>query len=104
MYCCDGFRNLVSLAGERGPAILSRETSTGEVVFVLQSRGVAFDDVNRLRPVPIDIKINVDAVIGLRFCPFCGRKLEELVQDSPDLFRELAGEHKKFLASTPGIL
>jgi hypothetical protein len=103
MYCCDGFRNLVSLAGERGPAILARETSAGHLVFVLQSRGVAFEDISKLRPVPIDIKINVDAVIGLRFCPFCGRKLEELVQESADLIRELAGEHKKFLASTPGL-
>ena len=49
------------------------------------------------------LKINVAAVMGLRFCPACGRNLEELVQESPDFFNELAGEHKKFLASMPGM-
>jgi hypothetical protein len=103
MFCCLGFRNFVSFAGERGPAILAHEYSSGLIRFVLQSRGVAFHDEGKLKPIPIDIIINVSTIMGLRFCPFCGRNLETLVHDSPDFFKELAREHKKFLASTAGM-
>jgi hypothetical protein len=103
MFCCEGFRNLASLAGQRGLAILVRENFEGKMIFVFQSRGIAFDDVAKWKAVPIDIMINVDAVVGLRFCPFCGRKVEQLVQESPEFFRDLMLEHKKFLASTPGL-
>jgi hypothetical protein len=100
MYCCDGFRNLVSLAGERGLAILARVQSSGEIGFVFQSRGVAFSDVGKLRPASIDVTINIEAVTGMRFCSACGRRLEDLVKESPEFFRELAELHQKILASS----
>ena len=103
MYCCDGFRNLISLAGERGLAILARVEFSGKIGFVYQSRGIAFEDEGKLKPAPIEININVATAIGLRYCATCGRKLEELVAESPDFFRQLAVEHKKFLASMPGL-
>jgi len=103
MFCCDGFRNAVSLAGERGLAILACEQSSGNTGFVLQSRGVAFEDEAKLKPAAVDVQINIDAVTGLRFCPFCGRKLTALVQESPDFFKGLATEHKRFLVSMPGL-
>jgi len=102
VYCCDGLRNDVSSAGERGIAILAYEVPEG-VRFLLQSRGVAFEDEGKLRPFPIDVKINIASAGGVRFCPACGRKLQELVNESPEFFRDLANEHKKFIASMPGF-
>ena len=90
MFCCSGFRNLLSCAGERGYAILVCEISPGEVRFVLQSRGLAFGDEAKWKPVQIEVNINVSAEIGLQFCPFCGRTLKELVNEQPDVRQHLA--------------
>lgn len=103
MYCCDGFRNYLSCAGERGLAILACDTLSRHVGFLFQSRGLALGDERKWKPVPIDVMINVSAETGFRFCPFCGRNLDELVQESPEFFKELAVVHKKFLADTPGM-
>jgi hypothetical protein len=99
VYCCPGFQNSVANAGRRGIATLVKETADG-VVFVLQSRGIAFEDESKIRPVSDapDIKINVSCTTGLRYCPACGRRLQELVQASPQAFQELAEKHRKFLA------
>ena len=103
MYCCTGFRNLLSCAGERGHAILACEVSPEHVRLFLQSRGLAFGDEGKWKPVAIDVKINVSAEIGLQFCPFCGRKLDELIQEDPSFFENLAKEHAKFLATMPKL-
>jgi hypothetical protein len=92
MYCCDGFKNCVETAGERGLGIVAYESAPGEIGFMFQSRGIAFVDESRWIAGPdyIDIVINVSTHVGLKFCPFCGRKLKELTQDSPSLFLALA--------------
>jgi len=99
MFCCPGFQNNVEAAGERGIAILVKVTSEG-IMFVLQSRGIAFEDESKIRPMPSapDIKINVSCTTGLQYCPACGRRLQELVKASPRAFEELAQKHKKLLA------
>lgn len=102
MYCCSGFNNFLSLAGQRGSAILAYEKSPGHIGFVLQSRGLAFGDEAKWTPISIDVMINVSSEMGLRFCPFCGRKLEELVRECPDFFTTLAKDHKRFLGTQKG--
>jgi hypothetical protein len=97
IFCCPGFQHLVGDAGQRGLAVLVVKTSEG-IRFRLQSRGIAFEDVSKIRPAPDypDIKINVACESGLQFCPFCGRRLQELLQASPEAFGELAERHKEF--------
>jgi len=99
MFCCPGFQNSVANAGQRGVAALVKESVEG-LVFVQQSRGIAFEDEGKIRPMPSapDIKINVSCTTGLRYCPACGRRLQELIEASPRAFQKLAEEHKKFLA------
>lgn len=99
MFCCPGFQNSVANAGQRGIAALAKRAGE-RVVFVLQSRGIAFDDEGKLGPMPVgpDLKINVSCTTGLRYCPVCGRRLQELLEASPQAFLKLAEEHKKFLA------
>lgn len=69
-------------------------------MFLLQSRGIAFEDTGKIRPVPDypDIKINVSCETGLQYCPWCGRRLQELIEASPEAFAELAKKHKSFYA------
>lgn len=97
IFCCPGFQHSVEAAGVRGVAVIVVNT-LGKTRFLLQSRGIDFDDVGKLRPRPDapDIKINIACEIGLQYCPACGRKLEELITTSPDAFEELAKKHKKF--------
>ncbi len=101
MYCCPGFQHSVANAGRRGIAAHAKKVGA-EVVFVLQSRGIAFDDECKIRPRPgaPDIMINLSCHMGLRYCPVCGRRLQELVAASPRAFLKLAENHKKFLAGS----
>ncbi len=97
MFCCPGFQNGIEAAGQRGLAILVHRTSSG-IMFLFQSRGIAFEDVGKIRPNPTapDIKINVSSESGLQYCPWCGRQLRELIAASPEDFEELAKKHKSF--------
>lgn len=102
-FCCAGFRNFVSLAGDRGIAIVCCEFSSGRIGFLVQSRGIAYGDERKLKPWPFDITINISSEMGLRYCPSCGRELDELINSAPDEFCALAQQHKKFVASVPGL-
>lgn len=96
-FCCPGFQHRIADAGQRGIAVLVINTSEG-IQFWLQSRGIAFADEKKISPVPSapDMQINVSCEIGLQFCPFCGRKLVELVSAAPEAYAALASKHSKF--------
>ncbi len=100
-YCCTGLRNLVSCAGERGHAVVVWIDSGGEPRLLLQSRGLSFDDQSKLTPADVEVMINLSAEIGMRHCPFCGRLIEELVDENREFFVELSQKHEKYLASMP---
>ena len=97
IFCCPGFQHRITDAGQRGIAVIVIRTSDG-IRFRLQSRGIAFEDERKIRPVPDspEIKINIAEECGLQYCPFCGRRLQELVEASPRPFEELVEKHKKF--------
>lgn len=96
-YCCTGFLNLLSCVGQRGHAAVVWADSSGELRFLLQSRGLSFDDKSKLKPAPVDVVINLSAEIGMKYCPFCGRLLEELINEHPKFFRNLSKKHEKYL-------
>jgi hypothetical protein len=48
MYCCDGFKNLISNAGQRGISALVINKPPGRFRFNLQSRAVTKEDEVRL--------------------------------------------------------
>ena len=100
-YCCTGFRNMLACAGKRGNAIVVWRDSSGELRFLHQSRGVAFEDEPSLKPAEMDVVINISAEVGIRYCPSCGRLLEELVAEHRDFYANLAKKHEKYLASMP---
>ncbi len=97
LFCCAGFQHSIEGAGRRGMAVLVHKTSSG-IIFLFQSRGIAFEDVGKIGPSPNapDIKINVSYETGLGYCPWCGQQLQTLVEASPDAFEELAQKHKRF--------
>ena len=101
MYCCNALKNSVASAGERGPAILAYARLHGQIGFVIQSRGVAYRDEPKLKACPIDISINVSSEISVHFCPYCGHRLSELVEQNLEFFQGIVNDHSPFLAAMP---
>jgi hypothetical protein len=95
MFCCGALESYVSAAGERGIAVLVEQTGTG-LMFVLQSRGVAYKDEAKLGPLGVDLQINIASSTGMSFCPWCGVTLADLATASPEAFAEIARQHLKF--------
>jgi len=98
MFCCHAFENLVGNAGERGLAILVSEHSDG-LKFALQMRAVAFEEEARLskEPMPtMPTHISLSGSMRIRFCPSCGKRLDELAAANPGKFEVLAAKHKRF--------
>lgn len=95
MFCCAGFQNLISSAGQRGLAVIVWRSKYA-IRFILQSRGIDFSDEDRVELDPPIVDINISFDVGLRYCPFCGRRLSELAGSSPKGFEELARVHEDF--------
>jgi hypothetical protein len=101
MFCCDGFKNLIGDAGQRGMSVLVYQTFSGEFRFALQSRAISMEAEILLTQTPTTLPIKgnmtISANIVLNYCPFCGSKLRRLVTRSTKKhFQALAAEHKSF--------
>jgi hypothetical protein len=62
--------------------------------MMLQSRSI--DAVDELKLVPIPFDINLTFNTGMRFCPFCGTAVKDIVPKNPEVFAELARAHERF--------
>ena len=103
MFCCTGFENLVSCAGDSGNAIVAWLNRKQEPRFFLQSRGIPFGDEKKIGLVDIDVEINVSAEVGIRHCPFCGILLNNIANENLSFYVELANQHEHYLASMPKL-
>ena len=100
MFCCDGLKNLIGNAGQRGTAVLVYNTPQG-IRFNLQSRAITREAELRFTaaptPLPFGDHMTISANIGLNYCPFCGMRLQRLVTwRTKKQFEALAEVHKKF--------
>lgn len=98
MLCCDAFENLIRSAGGRGLAVLVRSTDDG-IKFALQMRAIAFADERALPKGTMAVGPQNLALSGsmvIRYCPSCGKRLDELVTTNAELFVELAAKHSRF--------
>ena len=107
MFCCDGFRSLVSLAGERGLAILVRKDNHGVLSCVVQSRGVSLHDQRlleageRINVNNLNIKVNIATAIPLQYCPACGCDLRLQILSYCGFYQNLARDHRAFFDGLP---
>jgi len=98
-FCCQGFQNLISNAGKRGLAAIVVRRPLARLDFLLQGRGVAYEDEASLGPNhPLPVRLTISANLGLQYCPFCGYRLQKLIEKSPEPFEALAKEHQKLRA------
>jgi hypothetical protein len=100
MFCCDGLKNLIGNAGQRGMSVLVHDKQSG-FRFNLQARAVSKETELRLAqtpaPLPIEGNVTLSSNIALNYCPFCGTELKTLVTSlTRKRFETLANEHKRF--------
>jgi hypothetical protein len=95
IFCCAALQMLISQAGRRGCAVLV-VWKTGGLRFLIQSRGVAYKDESLAYSVARGFVINKSSTVNIRYCPFCGRRLSDLVDASAAEFAKLANAHRKF--------
>jgi hypothetical protein len=94
IFCCSTFAAKVSDAGSRGLSFLVGEL-VGTPSFVIQSRGVTFDDEERM--LAVSVSLNVASEIPIAFCPFCGARLAVLLRDHKQEIEKLASSHHPLL-------
>ena len=100
MLCCHSLTNLIGNAGQRGFAVLVCETEAG-LRFALQMRAVTADDENTMKRLPqsslsLPEHITLSGSIRIRYCPSCGKRLDELATADPAHFSKLAEEHRQY--------
>jgi hypothetical protein len=101
MFCCAGLENAVKRAGERGIAIIL-EKQGDRVRFLIQSRGVAKVDEEKLAEFckskpELDLWINISAETGLKFCPWCGTRLQDVIDSHQKEYVRLSEQHNDLI-------
>lgn len=94
IFCCPTFAAKVRDAGSRGLSFLVGEL-VGKPSFIIQSRGVAFDDEKKMPA--INVSVNVASEMPIAFCPFCGASLAKLLLDHQKGIQKLASTHNQIL-------
>ncbi|MDC1142300.1 hypothetical protein OAU50_04350 [Planctomycetota bacterium] len=86
--CCEGFTLLLSAEGQKGFAVLVRRLPTS-FNFVIQARFEPRESADGTRQGVVQT--------GLCYCPFCGTKLSELVDDFEGELAEKAILHEQYV-------
>jgi hypothetical protein len=97
-FCCRRFKELIDRAGQRGSAIVVSRNGQNPLKFRLQSRGIAHENEVEAKGISTHVIINISAQQTIEYCPYCGTRLQELLDATPVEYEELAMEHKPFVA------
>ena len=100
MFCCQSFTNLLENAGQRGLAVLVCATDAG-LRFALQMRAVTAADEtmmgkNGQPSTSLPEHFTLSGSMRIRYCPSCGKRLDELAASDPMFFAKLADEHRPY--------
>ena len=96
MLCCNRLESAVDNAGQRGIAVVIRRVPEF-FIYYLQSRAVTFGEEARLVQQRLEQRINLVYTMGIGFCPWCGKRLDDLAEALPELFNKLANQHEAFV-------
>jgi hypothetical protein len=96
-FCCQTLYSLTTSAGYKGVAILVRNTNSHGLSFVLQTRGVSAKDEVKLKGINADVTVLLKGNLPLTYCPFCGKRLEDLLKEKSEFFQTLAEQHRELV-------
>jgi len=71
-WCCPVFKDYVSVAGERGYAILINKFEEKSLLFILQHRSI---DPGKESLVTSSTPLSLETNAHIAFCPWCGTDL-----------------------------
>lgn len=94
-YCCHSFKGLIDTAGERGHSVIVVRIQN-RLIFRLQSRGLAHRDLANFRKISIPIEVNLLLTVTVAHCPFCGCRLQKLLDATPAEYSDLAMKHEPY--------
>ncbi|MCG8701129.1 MAG: hypothetical protein MI922_23955 [Bacteroidales bacterium] len=101
-YCCDPFYHALANAGKKGFAVVVSGNGDS-VIYYMQTRICDFDAVDDILakfkslPEPLGVSLPFQMQKKIAFCPFCGKKLDNLMQTFQDETIELIELHKKYV-------
>ena len=100
MFCCNLFQSAVQDAGKKGISIIAHNEE-GFKFFCLQARACDSDQEKNLsESLPHNVHprfLRIVEQVAVKFCPFCGCKLERTIKGDQDAFDLLAKHHENFL-------
>jgi hypothetical protein len=79
-FCCDNFSWMIQEAGKKGFSIVSANLN-GTLGFMLQARNQSGFIVEQ----------------GIKFCPWCGKHLDDVIKRNKAVFMELAKRHEDLI-------
>lgn len=97
--CCKQFEELISEAGQAGISIILRRLGS-DIGFFLQARSYHHDQEDKALglprapepPRPFYMQIQQ----GIRYCPFCGKSLKDLVSPDSNEIDRIVDMHRKY--------
>lgn len=87
--CCSSFDFYISEIGKKGFSVLIDKMPTGQLYFIQQGRSHNYDDKTNNSHVIFQRVIN--------YCPSCGYKLSDLIDDNKSQINELYQRNKYLL-------
>ena len=102
-YCCDPFFHALDNAGKKGFSIIASKEND-DVFYYIQSRLCNFKDKDEFvakfksLPKPLGISIPMEMQKKIEYCPFCGKRLDTMLQTFNPETMEILDEHKKYLS------
>jgi len=88
VLCCELFSEMINEAGKKGFAFIPKNIEPGQYIIFLQSRNQDTDDITD--------KLTVIQQ-AVRYCPFCGTELQQVIQKNKVLIEALFEKNKRFL-------
>jgi hypothetical protein len=96
--CCDALTEMLENAGKRGLSVVPLHWDD-IFYFCIQARACNYEDEKDLIKIRTEnsLKINMSFQTGIKYCPFCGMKLANWIEENKQNFLNNTGKYKKYL-------
>jgi hypothetical protein len=83
MFCCNAFESNFKMAGTRGFGVFSIQSDKNEAAFIVQNRAMEAGAIAPTTGSPISLI----SEMYIRFCPWCGKELNQFYGVNPAIMR-----------------